>query len=101
MNGVGNRVTHLGPEQAVVLRHPKIGSRLDGRFLIVAVVFRGGLDDAAKAARKGADYTATIAKAKPGRASYISEEKILGHNDPGAEAVARLLENLGVVSEVQ
>ncbi len=53
-----------------------------------------GLDSAARAAREGADYTATIAKAKAGRASYISEDKILGHNDPGAEAVARLFEEL-------
>ena len=53
-----------------------------------------GVGAAAKAAREGADYTATIAKAKAGRASYISEDKILGHNDPGAEAVARLFEQL-------
>ena len=53
-----------------------------------------GLEAAAKAAREGADYTATIARAKAGRASYISEDKILGHNDPGAEAVARLFEKL-------
>ena len=53
-----------------------------------------GVGAAAKAAREGADYTATIAKAKAGRASYISEDKILGHNDPGAEAVARLFERL-------
>ena len=53
-----------------------------------------GVGPAAKAAREGADYTATIAKAKAGRASYISEDKILGHNDPGAEAVARLFEQL-------
>ena len=45
---------------------------------------------AAKAARKGADLTASITKAKAGRASYISEEKLAGHNDPGAEAVALL-----------
>ncbi|GAB4347456.1 MAG: dihydroxyacetone kinase subunit DhaK [Oricola sp.] len=53
-----------------------------------------GMNAAARAAREGADYTATIAKAKAGRASYISEDKILGHNDPGAEAVARLFEQL-------
>lgn len=53
-----------------------------------------GMQDAAMAARKGADYTATITKAKAGRASYISEEKLKGHNDPGAEAVARLFETL-------
>lgn len=54
----------------------------------------GGLDAAAQAARKGADVTAMITRAKAGRASYIAEDKLAGHNDPGAEAVARLLEKL-------
>lgn len=53
-----------------------------------------GMRDAANAARIGADYTASITKAKAGRASYISEDKLKGHNDPGAEAVARLFETL-------
>ena len=52
----------------------------------------GGISEAAVAARKGADHTATITKAKAGRASYISEDSLRGHNDPGAEAVARLFE---------
>ncbi len=51
-----------------------------------------GVAAAAAAARKGADLTATITKAKAGRASYISEASLRGHNDPGAEAVARLFE---------
>ncbi len=59
-----------------------------------------GLDAAAAAARKGADLTATITRAKAGRASYISEEKLAGHNDPGAEAVALLLEKLAAGVEV-
>ncbi|MEO1747578.1 MAG: DAK2 domain-containing protein, partial [Pseudomonadota bacterium] len=53
-----------------------------------------GLGAAAKAARDGADHTAKIVNAKAGRASYIAEEKLAGHNDPGAEAVATLLEGL-------
>ncbi len=53
-----------------------------------------GLAAAATAARAGADLTATITKAKAGRASYVSESKLAGHNDPGAEAVARLFERL-------
>ncbi len=57
-----------------------------------------GLSAAAEAARKGADFTATITKAKAGRASYIAASKLEGHNDPGAEAVARLFEQL-VMSE--
>ena len=53
-----------------------------------------GLKAAAQAARTGANLTATITKAKAGRASYIAESKLAGHNDPGAEAVARLFEQL-------
>jgi ATP-dependent dihydroxyacetone kinase len=53
-----------------------------------------GLAASAIAARKGANHTATIKRAKAGRASYISESNLAGHNDPGAEAVARLFEEL-------
>ena len=49
---------------------------------------------AAEAARKGANYTATLTSAKAGRASYINAEQLDGHIDPGAEAVARLFEHL-------
>lgn len=53
-----------------------------------------GLAAAAAAARAGADATANITRARAGRASYLSEDSLAGHNDPGAEAVAVLLENL-------
>jgi ATP-dependent dihydroxyacetone kinase len=53
-----------------------------------------GLTAAAKAARAGADKTATMTRAKAGRASYLSEDKLAGHVDPGAEGVARLFETL-------
>lgn len=53
-----------------------------------------GLPQAAAAARRGADHTATIVQAKAGRASYLSAKQLEGHVDPGAEAVARLFEHL-------
>jgi dihydroxyacetone kinase len=53
-----------------------------------------GLTSAAAAARKGAQFTATLTSAKAGRASYINAEQLDGHIDPGAEAVARLFEHL-------
>ena len=53
-----------------------------------------GVPEAAAAARRGAAYTATITRAKAGRASYINAEQLQGHVDPGAEAVARLFEQL-------
>lgn len=59
-----------------------------------------GLAAAAEAARKGADATAEITRARAGRASYVSAESLAGHNDPGAEAVARLFEHLSRVDEL-
>jgi ATP-dependent dihydroxyacetone kinase len=53
-----------------------------------------GIAAAADAARAGANATASMGRAKAGRASYVPPENLIGHNDPGAEAVARLLEGL-------
>ena len=53
-----------------------------------------GLQDAAIAARAGANATAGIHRAKAGRAAYVPAENLKGHNDPGAEAVAILFEGL-------
>jgi dihydroxyacetone kinase len=53
-----------------------------------------GLPAAAAAARSGADATANITKARAGRASYLPEASLAGHNDPGAEAVALLFDGL-------
>ncbi|MBU9698622.1 dihydroxyacetone kinase subunit DhaK [Rhodobacteraceae bacterium HSP-20] len=53
-----------------------------------------GVAAAAAAARKGADATAGMTRAKAGRASYLSADKLAGFNDPGAEGVARLFEDL-------
>lgn len=60
-----------------------------------------GIEAAAIAARTGADGTALMGRAKAGRASYVPEENLLGHNDPGAEAVARLFEGLTQVMKRQ
>lgn len=49
---------------------------------------------AAGAAREGANFTATLTRAKAGRAAYINAKQLEGHVDPGAEAVARLFEHL-------
>lgn len=53
-----------------------------------------GIGSAAAQAREGATQTASMGRAKVGRASYVPEENLIGHNDPGAEAVARLFEGL-------
>jgi dihydroxyacetone kinase len=75
------------------------GARPGDRTLIDALLpaleaLPDGLGAAALAAREGADATATITRARAGRASYLAEASLAGHNDPGAEAVARLFERL-------
>jgi len=58
-----------------------------------------GVSAAAQAARTGADSTASIHRAKAGRAAYVPSENLKGHNDPGAEAVAILFEGLAKAVE--
>jgi len=75
------------------------GAQIGDRTMVDALApaletLDNGFADAAAAARKGADHTATIVSAKVGRASYLSAQQLEGHNDPGAEAVARLFEHL-------
>jgi dihydroxyacetone kinase len=75
------------------------GAKLGDRTMIDALepaleALPAGLPQAAKAARQGADRTANIHRAKAGRAAYVPEENLIGHNDPGAEAVALLFEGL-------
>ena len=75
------------------------GAELGDRTMVDALspaldALEKGRKDAAVAARKGADYTATLRQANAGRASYISADQLEGHVDPGAEAVARLFEYL-------
>jgi dihydroxyacetone kinase len=61
----------------------------------------GGLGAAARAARAGAELTATMVTARAGRAAYVNARQLAGHTDPGAEAVARLLEQLAASMSVE
>ena len=75
------------------------GAKLGDRTMIDALqpalaALDDGLVAATRAARQGADHTATMGRAKAGRAAYVSAENLQGHVDPGAEAVARLFEAL-------
>lgn len=75
------------------------GARVGDRTMIDALspaleALDRGLGAAAAAARVGADSTAGIRRAKAGRAAYVPEKNLRGHNDPGAEAVALLFEGL-------
>lgn len=53
--------------------------------------------DAAVAARRGADATANMRKARAGRAAYMREDNLAGVKDPGAEALARAFETLAAM----
>ena len=80
------------------------GAQVGDRTMIDALApaleaMSGGLGAAAAAARSGADSTASIHKAKAGRAAYVPSENLKGHNDPGAEAVALLFEGLAQAVE--
>lgn len=75
------------------------GAQMGDRTMVDALKpaldeLESGFAPSANAARKGAIHTSTIDKAKAGRATYISAEQLHGHIDPGAEAVARLFEEL-------
>ncbi|MFY0862673.1 DAK2 domain-containing protein, partial [Enterobacter kobei] len=49
------------------------------------------LRTAAQAAQQGAEATAKMAKAGAGRSSYVNKENLDGVMDPGAVAVAEVL----------
>lgn len=75
------------------------GARLGDRTMVDALspaldALSSGFKEAASAARNGAELTAKMQKARAGRASYINANQLIGHVDPGAEAVARLFEHL-------
>lgn len=90
----------IGSLKAALERVMEVGGASPGdRTMIDALApaldaLPGGFAAAAEAARTGADGTADIGQARAGRASYIAAENLIGHNDPGAEAVARLFEHL-------
>ena len=61
---------------------------------LAALVSGKPLAEAASAARHGANATARMTRARAGRSTYVSATNLEGIIDPGAEAVARLLEEL-------
>lgn len=90
----------IGPDalRAGLRRMQEIGgARLGDRTLVDALspaleALPDGPPAAAAAARTGANLTASMHRARSGRASYVSAEQLAGHVDPGAEATARLFE---------
>lgn len=75
------------------------GARLGDRTMVDALhpalkSLAIGIGPAASAARKGANLTSTFERAKAGRAAHVGADQFIGHNDPGAEAVAIVFENI-------
>jgi triose/dihydroxyacetone kinase / FAD-AMP lyase (cyclizing) len=75
------------------------GARLGDRTLVDSLApaldaLSAGVSAAARAAREGANLTASMHRAKSGRSAYVSAGQLAGHADPGAEATARLFEAL-------
>lgn len=77
------RMQHYGGAQ--------LGDRtmLDALIPAVHALDGGGLGEAARAAREGADYTAAMDRARSGRSAAVPADALAGVVDPGAEAVAR------------
>ncbi|WP_395371489.1 dihydroxyacetone kinase subunit DhaK [Komagataeibacter diospyri] len=68
---------------------------IDALYPALEVLATGGsLPDVALAARQGAESTTTMESARAGRAAYVPSAQVRDVPDPGAEAVARLLEGL-------
>ena len=92
--GAFSRAFRAGTDAIIRLGGAAAGDRtmVDALLPAAEALDRDGatLADAAAAARRGADATSTMPPRR-GRSSYIGE-RALGHPDPGAVAVALLLE---------
>ena len=64
---------------------------------LAALAHGKSLAEAAEIARQGADATASMQRSGAGRSSYVSAAKLAGIPDPGAVAIAKLLEGLAAV----
>ncbi len=70
--------------------HPGDRTMVDALSPALQALASGGVRAAADAARKGAEATKAIRKAKAGRSAYIGESDLNGVMDPGAHAVAEV-----------
>jgi len=86
----------VGLDKMMTYGGAKPGDRtmIDALLPALAALAKSGVAEAARAARTGADATAAMKLARAGRSSYVSAANLAGVTDPGAEAVALLLEGL-------
>jgi ATP-dependent dihydroxyacetone kinase len=95
--GTWAQALEAGLEKMMAYGGAKPGDRTMIDALVPAIdrlASRSDLIAAAKAARDGANATAKMTRARAGRSSYVSATNLQGIIDPGAEAVAVLLEGL-------
>ena len=86
-----------GVEKMQAYGGAKPGDRtmIDALVPAIEALQRGeSLQQAAQAARNGAEATAALTQANAGRSAYVPESALSGVVDPGAEAVARVFEAL-------
>jgi ATP-dependent dihydroxyacetone kinase len=85
-----------GLDKVMAYGGAKPGDRtmIDALVPALAALATSGIAGAARAARLGADGTARMKQARAGRSTYVSAGNLDGVTDPGAEAVAILLEGL-------
>lgn len=65
---------------------------------VAALEAKEGLRAAAVSARRGADRTSMMTRARAGRSSYVPEDALRGVPDPGAFAIAAIFEALAAGS---
>ena len=90
-----------GVEKMQAYGGAKPGDRtmIDALVPAIEAMQRGeSLQQAAQAARDGAEATAALTQANAGRSAYVPESALKGVIDPGAEAVARVFEALALRS---
>jgi ATP-dependent dihydroxyacetone kinase len=95
-HGAWHDALGAGLEKMKAYGGAKRGDRtmIDALEPAIAALKTGSIGEAAKAARAGANATAQMTRARAGRSSYVSASSLKGITDPGAEAVALLLEGL-------
>jgi dihydroxyacetone kinase len=78
----------LARMQAYGGARPGDRTMIDALAPAIATLPRGGIKAAAEAAESGAQATATMNKARAGRAASVNAGNLAGVRDPGAVAVA-------------
>ncbi len=72
---------------------------IDALYPAFIALSNGSMLDAAGAAKRGAEETANMLKAKAGRSSYLNSDSLNGTKDPGAYAVECVFDSLSNITK--